>query len=118
MTTTPTDLAPVIVVFDECHGLLASNKAELPDLTAEQTLALMRAAHTEMNRRAAPVAETATDQHINTAGSLIVLAGALTGLAQTAMTRPDLVGYPITASFAAMVIGAVVLLRTPSGNAR
>ena len=65
-----------------------------------------------------PAPKPTTSQNIDTAGSLIVLGGALTGLAFHAQNGPDLLGYPIAASLAATVIAAVVLVRTPPRNPR
>lgn len=50
---------------------------------------------------------------VDTAGSLTVLTIAVTGVAFTANTSPDLVGYPICAAIAAMVVCPPMLYRRP-----
>ncbi|AEV86851.1 hypothetical protein ACWT_5833 [Actinoplanes sp. SE50] len=57
-------------------------------------------------------------QAVDTAGSLTLIAGALTGLAFHAGSSPELVIYPVGASIAAMVIAAVVHLRSMPKVAR
>ncbi len=64
----------------------------------------------------APAPKPDKRQLADTVGALVVLTGALTGLAWTSMTDPDYALLALAAAMAAAVIGAVVSLT--SGDAR
>ncbi|MEU4558483.1 hypothetical protein AB0F72_08835 [Actinoplanes sp. NPDC023936] len=112
------ELQPLLVFTDEFTSVTQRAAEPLPMELTEIRQRLVDAGAVMERRHAATAQPTgpARDQQINTFGSLFLLAGALTGLAFTALNDPAYVPVAIPAAYVAAVIGAIVMLRTPARN--
>lgn len=115
MTTTdltrwePADDKPLLLLVDEAHPWPTTGNGKSRETLTRQMLAAVTA---EMARRQAEQ-RAEIGRKVDTAGALTVLTAAITGVAFTALNSPELVGYPIGATLAAIAISAPTLYRRP-----